>query len=76
MSTVPPGPDPVLAVCYRCGEPLKGVCGVCGKFYCYLHGGLGMRLCSWHSLIVVAVAVGITLALMAGTFIGFAMSLP
>ena len=72
MSRKPPPP----AVCYQCDQPLKGVCGICGKFFCYLHGGLGMRLCHRHSLIALAIAVGITLALLAGLLIGIALSLP
>jgi len=60
---------PPLAVCYRCGQPLKGVCVICGKFFCRLHGGLGMRLCWRHSLIIAAVALVVTMLLIAGTLI-------
>jgi hypothetical protein len=57
------------AVCYRCGQPLKGVCRFCGKFYCYLHGGPGMMLCQRHWLITTAAGFLVTGLLIAGTLL-------
>ena len=73
MSSTSPPAAPQPAVCYRCGQPMKGVCRFCGKFFCYMHGGPGMLLCQRHWRITAAVGLVVTLVLIAGTLIAAVM---
>jgi hypothetical protein len=72
-STPPPAGGPALAVCYRCGQPLKGVCRFCGKFFCYRHGAPGMTLCTRHWLITTAVGLVVIVVVIAVTLLAAAM---
>jgi hypothetical protein len=62
-------PGPRAAVCYRCGEPLKGVCAYCGRFFCYQHGNVFMRACQRHRGTVLMAAFAATALLLVGTIL-------
>lgn len=52
MSTNPdPADEPEQSpYCYRCGEPLNGVCRWCGRSFCRRHGTVGEMLCRPHQI--------------------------
>ena len=66
-STSSPAAGPQPAVCYRCGQPLQGVCVFCGRFFCYQHGSVWKRACRPHARILTAAALAVATLLFGGT---------